>query len=131
MNAQGAISRIIASIPNLLSATVTERFTGKSEHVVYSQERVAEAIAAVLPANLKAERYLLVRLANVETDDTGRRSVRVPITAQPWADGEVLISPRGDQVAIRNVPDVLPMQDIPALASALMAAYSTWRPPRR
>ncbi|SLF39610.1 hypothetical protein [Mycobacteroides abscessus] len=131
MNAQGAISRIIASIPNLLSATVTERFTGKSEHVVYSQERVAEAIAAVLPANLKAEGYLLVRLANVETDDTGRRSVRVPITAQPWADGEVLISPRGDQVAIRNVPDVLPMQDIPALASALMAAYSTWRPPRR
>ena len=131
MSAPRAISRIIGSIPNLLSATVVERFTGKAEHVVYSQERVAEAIAAVLPGNLKAEGYLIVKLPNVEMSDTGRRSVRVPITAQPWADGEVLISPRGDQVAIRNVPDVLPMQDIPALASALMAAYSTWRPPRR
>ncbi|QST89555.1 Uncharacterised protein [Mycobacteroides abscessus subsp. abscessus] len=41
------------------------------------------------------------------------------------------IGPHGDAVAIRNVPDKLPMQDVPALASALMAAYCTWRPPRR
>lgn len=82
MSAQSAISRIVGSIPNLLSATVTERFTGKAEHVVHSQERVAEAIAAVLPGNLKAEGYLIVKLPNVEMSDTGRRSVRVPITAQ-------------------------------------------------
>jgi hypothetical protein len=29
------------------------------------------------------------------------------------------------------VPDRLHMQDVPALAAALMAAHSTWRPTRR
>lgn len=127
MSAQSAISRIVGAIPNLLSATVVERFTGKAEHVVYSQERVAEAIAAVLPASLKEQGYQLVKLPNVETTDSGRLCVRVPVTSQPWADGQVSISPERDRVSVANVPDILPMQDVPALASALMAAYSTWR----
>ncbi|WP_139361045.1 hypothetical protein [Mycobacterium sp. D16R24] len=96
---------------------------------MYSQDRVAETIAAVLPASLNAEGYQIVKLPNVEADTTGCRYVRVPVTDRPRVDGEVTISPDGDRVAIRDIPDVLPMQDVPALASALLAAYLTWRPP--
>lgn len=70
---------------------------------------------------------MVIALPEVETYESGRRYVRVPITAQPWSDGAVRISPHGDQVAIREVPDKLPMQDAPALASALMAAHTLWR----
>lgn len=127
MDARKAIQQVIEHIPNLLSATVVERFTEKSEHVVHTQEHVADLIASVMPANLLAKGYMVIGLPNIETTDTGRRSIRVPITAQPWSDGEVRISPRGDEVAIVNIPALLPMQDVPALATALMAAHATWR----
>ncbi len=127
MDARNAIQQVIEHIPNLLSATVVERFTEKPEHVVHTQEHVADLIASVMPANLLAKGYMVIGLPNIETTDTGRRSIRVPITAQPWSDGEVRISPRGDEVAIVNIPALLPMQDVPALATALMAAHATWR----
>ncbi|ORV76118.1 hypothetical protein AWC10_23925 [Mycobacteroides immunogenum] len=40
-------------------------------------------------------------------------------------------SPRGDEVAIANVPSILPMQDAPALASALAAAHTAWQRNKR
>ncbi|SIC55925.1 Uncharacterised protein [Mycobacteroides abscessus subsp. abscessus] len=123
MNVRTAISQIIEHIPNLLSANVFERFSGTSEHVVHTQAHVADLIASVLPSNLLAEGYLIIELPTIE-DENGRRLVRVPITAQPWADGEVRISRQGDLVAIVNVPAKLPMQDVPALACALMAAWA-------
>lgn len=127
MNVRTAISQAIERIPNLLTSTVIERFTGKSEHVTHSQEHVADLIAAVLPGSLKSDGYLIVKLPNVDIDDTGRRTIRVPVTAQPWSDGEVRIGPRGDEIAIVNVPARLPVQDAPALANALLAAHSLRR----
>lgn len=127
MNVRTAISQAIERIPNLLTSTVIERFTGKAEHVTHSQEHVADLISAVLPGSLKADGYLIVKLPNVDTDDTGRRTIRVPVTAQPWVDGEVRIGPRGDEVAIVNVPARLPVQDAPALAVALLAAHALRR----
>lgn len=99
---------------------------GATETVIYTQAQVADLIASVLPDALKTKGHMVIALPEVESYESGRRYVRVPITAQPWSDGTVPISPHGDAVAIRNVPDKLPMQDVPALASALMAAYCTW-----
>lgn len=126
MNVRTALREVIEHIPNLLSATVIERFTERREHVVHTQEHVAELIASVLPGNLLAKGYLIVKLPTIATDDNGRRSIRVPVTAQPWVDGQVRIGPRGDEVAIVNVPAGLPTQDAPALAAALLAAHSAW-----
>lgn len=123
MSARTAISQIIERIPNLLSAMVIEQFTREPKQVTHSQERVAATIAALLPDGLKDAGYVIIELTAIEDDD-GRRYVRVPVTAQPWTDGEVRISPRGDQLAIVNVPDRLLMQDAPALAAALMAAWT-------
>lgn len=133
MDARKAICEIIEAIPNLFGVTRKTIIgaEGETETVVYTQSEVADVIASILPDSLKAKGHTVIALPGIETDQPGRRYIRVPITAQPWADGEVRISPHGDQAAIRNVPDRLPMQDVPALASALMAAYSTWRPHRR
>ncbi|MGH3953676.1 MAG: hypothetical protein ACRDTI_06535 [Mycobacterium sp.] len=132
MDARKAISEIIESIPNLFGMTrkATIGAGGDTETVVYTQAQVADMIASILPDSLKTKGHVVIRLPAIDTDESGRRYVRVPITDQPWADGLVRISPHGDQVAIRDVPDRLPMQDVPALAGALMAAYSTWRPRR-
>lgn len=133
MEARKAIREIIESIPSLFGVTrkTTIGAEGETETVVYTQSEVADVIASILPDALKTKGHMVIALPEVETDESGRRYVRVPITAQPWSDGAVRISPQGDQVATVNVPDKLPMQDVPALASALMAAYSTWRPQRR
>lgn len=127
MNVRTAIVEAIERIPNLLGATVTERFTGKRERVTHSQEHVADLIAAVLPGSLKADGYLIVKLPAIDVDEAGRRTIRVPVTAQPWSDGEVRIGPCGDEVAIVNVPARLPTQDAPALAVALLAAHALRR----
>lgn len=124
MNVRTAISQAIERIPNLLTSTVIERFTCEAEHVTHSQEHVADLISAVLPGSLKADGYLIVKLPNVDTDETGRRTICVSVTAQPWVDGEVRIGPRGDEIAIVNVPARLPIQDAPALANALLAAHA-------
>ncbi|SIM96664.1 hypothetical protein [Mycobacteroides abscessus] len=133
MDARRAIREVIEAIPSLFGTTRTKTIgaEGETETVVYTQAQVADLIASVLPDALKAKGHMVIALPEVESYESGRRYVRVPITAQPWSDGTVPISPHGDAVAIRNVPDKLPMQDVPALAAALMAAYCTWRPPRR
>ncbi|SKQ12571.1 hypothetical protein [Mycobacteroides abscessus] len=125
MDARKAIREIIESIPNLFGVTQQKRIgaEGETETVVYTQSQVADIIASILPDALKTKGHMVIALPEVETCESGRRYVRVPIIAQPWADGAVRISPRGDEVATANVPDKLPMQDVPALAAALMAAW--------
>lgn len=133
MDARKAIREIIESIPNLFGTTrkATIGAEGDTETIVYTQAQVADMIASILPDSLKTRGHAVIALPEIDTDDSGRRYVRVPITDQPWADGLVRISPHGDQMAIRDVPDKLPMQDVPALAGALMAAYCAWHPTRR
>ncbi|SIJ40133.1 Uncharacterised protein [Mycobacteroides abscessus subsp. bolletii] len=130
MDARKAIREVIENIPNLFGMTrgVTIGAEGHTETIVYTQAQVADIIASILPDALKTKGHAMIALPEVETDSAGRRYVPVPITARPWAEGEVRISPRGDEVAIANTPPVLPMQDVPALAAALMAARTTWRP---
>lgn len=133
MDARKAIREVIENIPNLFGQTrkATIGAEGDTETIVYTQAQVAAAIASILPDGLKAKAHMVIGLPAIEASQPGRRYVRVPITAQPWAGGEVRIGPDGDQVAIVNVPATLPMQDVPALATALMAAHATWRPRRR
>lgn len=133
MSVRLAIRQAIECIPNLLTSRAVDRFTRKAEHVTHSASQVADLIASVLPDGLKSQGFLIVKLPGLDIDEHGRQSIRVPVTAQPWSDGEVRISSRGDQVAIVNVPAGLPMQDVPALAAALMAAYVSTqeRRPRR
>lgn len=129
MDARKAIREVIESIPNLFGITrgVTIGAEGQTETVLYTQAQVADIIASILPDALKTKGHVVIALPEVETYESGRRYVRVPITARPWADGEVRISPRGDEAAIADVPPILPMQDVPALATALLAAHTTWR----
>ncbi|OHU23413.1 hypothetical protein BKG77_07040 [Mycobacteroides chelonae] len=129
MDARKAIREVIEAMPNLFGLTrkVSIGAESETETVIYTQAQVADLIASILPDGLKPKGYLVVELPGIETDDAGRRYVEVSITARPWAAGEVRISPRGDEVAMANIPPVLPMQDAPALASALMAAHTTWR----
>lgn len=125
MDARTAIREIIEAMPNFFGHTrnATIGAQGETETIVYTQAQIADLIAAVLPDRLKDTGHLVIQLPAIETDDAGRRYVRVPITARPWADGEVRISPHGDEVAIANTPPILPMQDIPTLATALIAAW--------
>lgn len=133
MDARKAIREVIESIPNLFGITrgVTIGAEGQTETVLYTQAQVADIIASILPDALKTKGHVVIALPEVETYESGRRYARVPITARPWADGAVRVSPHDDQVAIRNVPDKLPMQDAPALASALMAAHTAWQRNKR
>ncbi|WP_337251404.1 hypothetical protein [Mycobacteroides chelonae] len=99
MGARSAIREIIEHIPNLLGMTrkVTIGAAGQTETIVYTQAQIADLIAATLPDGLKDRGHLLIPLPAIETmpDQPSRRYVRVPITAQPWSDGEVRISPDG------------------------------------
>lgn len=128
MDARKAIREVIDSIPNLFGITrsVAIGAEGQTESIVYTQTQIADIIASILPDALKTKGHVVIALPEVETYEAGRRYVRVPITAQPWSDGAVRISPHGDEVVIHNVPDRLPSQDAPALASALMAAHTVW-----
>lgn len=136
MDARKAIREVIESIPNLFGHTRKKTIgaQGETEAIVYTQAQVADLIAAILPESLKTKGHIVIGpLPGIESvpDQPRRRYVRVPITRQPWSDGAVRISPHGDEVVIRNVPDRLHMQDVPALTAALMAAHSTWQPTRR
>ncbi|WP_234783894.1 hypothetical protein [Mycobacteroides immunogenum] len=136
MSARGVLTRVIAGIPDLLSCIVTQRFirdTATHVHVRTAGE-VADRIAAVLPALLAAEGYELVELPGICPDGYGGWSVRVPLTGQPWADGEVRIDDAG-RVALAGVPLRLEVVDVPAVAAALLAVHTAvmrgcYRPPR-
>lgn len=124
MNVQAAVREVIASVPGFFGTTRKRTVGVGIDEIVYTQDQIAQRVAAVLPDSLAAKGFTVVALPPVECDEPGRRWVRVPVTGQPWADGEVRIAPRGDRVAIVNVPADLLVQDVPGLAAALMSAHA-------
>lgn len=120
-----ALRRVIAAIPDLLWHRATRNFIRDADthDQVRTQEEVADRIASILPALLATEGYVLVELPNIEPDGYGSWSVRVPLSEQPWADGEVI---RTGQCSITlcGLPRPLPLRDVPALAAALLAMHT-------
>ncbi|WP_016894236.1 hypothetical protein [Mycobacteroides abscessus] len=112
MSVERAISQVIERIPELYSPA--------------TRKHMAQIVASVLPAQLMDQDngYIVLGLPAVQTDEFGTRTARVPLTHQPWADGEVRINQQGTGIVIAHVPPRLPMQDVPALASALMAVWA-------
>lgn len=122
-----AVEQLIARIPNLLSAPIVEKFTGRRSTVVHTQDQVAALIGAVLHGGLKSEGYELVELPAAGPDGYGGISVRVALSNQPWADAEIRItrSRRGGDWIISGIPNPLTVDDVPIVAAALLAIYET------
>ncbi|AMU24536.1 hypothetical protein MM1S1540310_0047 [Mycobacteroides abscessus subsp. bolletii 1S-154-0310] len=59
----------------------------------------------------------MVWLPPVNEDELGTRTVQVPLSVQPWADGEVRLNEHGTGVVITHVPSRLPIRDAPQLAA--------------
>lgn len=136
MDVRAAAREVIASVPGFFGTTRKRTIGVGVDEILYSQDEIAQRVAAVLPDGLAARGIALVELPPVECEEPGRRWVRVPVTGQPWVDGEVRIGARGDRVAFVNIPASLLVQDVPGFAAALMAAHAeaTARPdpgPRR
>ncbi|MDM2350559.1 Uncharacterised protein [Mycobacteroides abscessus subsp. abscessus] len=124
MDARKAISEVIEAMPNFFRLTRKETIgQGHYETKVFSQEDIANHVASTLMDNLGAKGCQVVELPPVETDEYGSRTVRVPITGQGWAYGEVRIDERRDQLAIIDIPARLPIDDAPTVAAALLATY--------
>lgn len=94
------------------------------DEIAYTQAQIADRIAAVFEDNLRAKGFVVLGLPPVVCEEPGRRYVRVPVTGRPWADGEVRVGPRGDEVAIVDVPARMLVQDVPGFAAALMSAHA-------
>lgn len=124
MDAYRAIREVIAGVPGFFGTTRKRTIGVGVDEIVYSQDEIAQRVAAVLPDGLAARGVALVGLPPVECEEPGRRWVRVPVTGQPWVDGEVRIGARGDRVAFVNIPASLLVQDVPGFAAALMAAHA-------
>ncbi|SKL84164.1 Uncharacterised protein [Mycobacteroides abscessus subsp. massiliense] len=124
MTARTVLTRVIAGIPNLLSRTHDPNFIRDPDAFVEvrTPEEVADRIASVLPALLTAEGILLLELPDIEPDGYGGWSIRVPLSEQPWADGEVFLDRTG-RIALAGIPLPLPVADSPAVAAALLAVY--------
>ncbi|SHS19440.1 Uncharacterised protein [Mycobacteroides abscessus subsp. abscessus] len=120
-----ALRRVIAAIPDLLWHHATRSFIRDADtHVqIRTQDEVADRIASILPALLAAEGYVLVELPNIDPDGYGSWSVRVPLSEQPWADGEV-IRTGSASIALAGVPAAIPLRDVPAVAAALLAMHT-------
>ncbi|MDO3058491.1 MULTISPECIES: hypothetical protein [Mycobacteriaceae] len=129
MNAYTAIRQIIESMPNFFGLTqkVTIGAEGETETRVYTQEDIASHVAANLADKIHTKGCLVVELPPVETDEYGSRTVRVPMNGQAWAYGEVRISDQGDRLVIVDIPSRLPIDDAPAFAAAVLAAYNAAR----
>lgn len=124
--AVGAVlARLIAGIPNLLTCTHEPSFIRDPDArvEVRTPEEVARRIASVLPDLLAAEQILLVELPGVAADDYNGWAVRVPLSEQPWADGEVCLD-RAGRVALAGIPRPLRVADVPAVAAALLAVHA-------
>lgn len=119
-NASRQVRAFIEAIPNLLQATIREKFTDRPITVTHSQAEVAARIAAVFGDSMRARGCVVVELPSVETDEHGQRSVRIPLTSQPWADGEIRIDHAG-RIAVHSIPAKLFPQDAAAVAGALLA----------
>lgn len=131
MDPRQAISEIIKAMPNFFRLTLKETIGhGHYQTTVFSQEDIAGHVASTLMENLSTKGCQVVELPPVETDEYGSRTVRVPITGQGWAYGEVRIDERRDRLAIVDIPARLPIDDAPQLAAALLATYAAARPYR-
>lgn len=131
MDASKAIRELIEVMPNFFR--LTQKATIGNPHYetrVYSQQDIAGHIASILMDQLHTKDCLVVELPPVETDEYGSRTVRVPITGQGWAYGEVRIGDKGDRLNIVDIPSRLPIDSAPAVAAALMAAHLAARPRR-
>ncbi len=128
MTTRQILAQVIAAIPNLLHQTTSPSFIRDPDtHVhVRTPEEVADKIASILPALLAAEGCVLVELPNIEPDGYGSWSVRVPLSEQPWADGEVFIN-RAGRITLAGIPTRLPLADVPAVGAALLAMHTAAR----
>lgn len=132
MNACTAIQQIIENMPNFFGLTrkATIGAEGDTETRVYTQDDIAGHVAARLISRIHTKGCLVVELPPVETDEYGSQTVRIPITGQAWAYGEVRISDQGDGLIIVDIPSRLPLDDAPAFAAALLATHNAARPRR-
>lgn len=132
MDAYNAIRRVIEEIPNFFR--LTHKLTIGTGHdtktKVYTQADIASHVASTLVHKLGDKGCTVIELATVETDEYGSRTVRMPITGQAWAYGEVRIDERNDRLVIVDIPARLPVDDAPVLAAALLAAHAAARPYR-
>ena len=130
MDASRAIREVIEEMPNFFGLTrnVTVGTGGETETQVYTHEEIASHIASTLIDKLSAKGCLLVELPRVDVDEYGSRTVRLPITGQAWAYGEVRIDERHDRLNIVDIPARLPVDDGPAVAAALLATHAAARP---
>lgn len=129
MDASQAIREVIEGIPNFFGLTrkATIGAGHETETRVYSQEDIASHVASTLMAKLSTKGCAVVELPNVELDEYGSRTVRVPITGQGWAYGEVRLDERHDRLVVVDIPSRLAIDDAPALAAAVLAAHAEAR----
>lgn len=129
MDAKRAIREVIEEIPHLFGLTVRKTIgaEGETETRTYTQAQIAAHVASTLVDKLGAKGCLVVELPTVDTDEYGSRTVRVPITGQGWAYGEVRIDERHDRLAIVDIPSRLPIDSAPLVAAALLATHAAAR----
>lgn len=129
-----AINQAICGIPNLLSATVLEKFEVKPRHVTHSQDHVADLIASVLPGILSVAGYQVVELPRIDPDKDypGRYSVSVPLCDRPWAGAQIRANAATRELMLSGIPTYprpIPVTDGPGIAAAILAVHHAM--PRR
>lgn len=132
MDPTKAIRQLIEEMPNFFRLThmLTIGRGDETETREFTQEEIAGHVASTLTEKLGVKGCALVDLPTIETDEYGSRTVRVPLTGQGWAYGEVRLTDRRDQVVIVDIPTRMPVDDAPAVAAALLAAHAEARPYR-
>ncbi|RIS72043.1 hypothetical protein D2E70_03635 [Mycobacteroides abscessus] len=126
-----AICEVITAIPEffrekrLVRNEVVQGWS--DETAVLSQAEIAAKVARALLHHLGEKGYQVVWLPPVRVDEFGTRTVQVPLSFQPWADGEVRLNESGAGVTIAHVPSRLPTIDAPVLGAALLAAHAAAR----
>ncbi|MUL48375.1 hypothetical protein FZI85_27680 [Mycobacterium sp. CBMA293] len=124
--ARYAIEQSVAGVPNLLSETRIQKFLHTEATIDHSQEAVASQLGSVLPELLRQRGFVIVQMPVVERDEAGCPSVRVLLSDRPWADGEVYADHAGHLVWT-TVPARVLLQDVPAVAAALLAVHDITR----
>ncbi|MBA0047720.1 hypothetical protein [Mycobacteroides sp. LB1] len=124
MEANKAIREIIEEMPHFFGLTRKQTIgaEGETEAAVYTQEDIAGHVSSTLMAKINTKGCSVLELPNVENDEYGSRTVRIPITGQGWAYGEVRIDDRRGRLVIVDIPSRLPIDDAPLVAAALLAA---------
>ncbi|EIV23286.1 hypothetical protein BKG58_10070 [Mycobacteroides abscessus subsp. abscessus] len=131
MDAFTAICEVINAIPDFFREKRLVRNEVRQgwsdETAILSQAEIAVKVARALLHRLGDRGYQVVWLPPVNEDEFGTRTVQVPLSFQPWADGEVRLNEHGTGVVIAHVPSRLPIRDAPQLAAALLAAHRATR----